>query len=143
MKMAATAPMTGNQYGTPGGITKAIKIPVKTALPSLTVTGRPSAFWEIASTSTHDTTLIRVMNKPLSPKLYTDNSMTGIKDADTVHMIPAVVFPNRMCGEMETAHWGSTAGFFTACVSMILSSPEYIQSAGPITTEDRPYIKRA
>ena len=48
------------------------------------------------------------MNKPRRPKLYTANNNTGIRDADTVHMIPAVVFPNRMCGEMDTAHWGST-----------------------------------
>src|SRR5208283_65967 len=70
MNIAATAPIIGSQYGTPGGITKAIKMPVITALPSLTATDLPRAFAEIASTTTQEMMLTTVMSSPLSPKLY-------------------------------------------------------------------------
>jgi hypothetical protein len=68
MKMAGTAPIIGIQYGTPGGITKAMRMPVRTALPSLTDTLRPRAFCEIASTTTQETMLTSVINKALNPK---------------------------------------------------------------------------
>jgi len=62
----------------------------------LTATDLPRAFEEIASTTRQEITLTIVMSSALSPKLYMDSNITGIRDAATVHMISAVDLPIRM-----------------------------------------------
>lgn len=51
-----------------------------------------------------------------------DNIKTGIKLADTVHMIWAVVVPFLICGDTETAHSGLEVMFLESNVSMVPSS---------------------
>ncbi len=41
-----------------------------------------------------------------------DNNITGVRDAETVHMICDVVAPFRTWGETETAHWDAMAALF-------------------------------
>lgn len=51
-----------------------------------------------------------------------DRISAGIKLADTVHMIWAVVVPFLICGDTETAHSGLEVMFLESSVSMVPSS---------------------
>ena len=100
--MAITAPSTGRKMETPGGITKAINTPVSTALPSMMLTGRFSAFWLTYSTATQLITETAVMIRVWTPKIKTDRNSGGIRQATTVHMILATVSLLFTWGDTET-----------------------------------------
>ncbi len=110
MKIAITAPRMGIRNDTPGGMIKAISMPVKAALPSLTVTGRPSIFWQTTSTAMQLSIDTAVISSTWIPKTNTDNTSGGTRQATTVHMILSTDSELRTCGETETFHVAAAIG---------------------------------
>src|SRR5690554_1533800 len=102
MIMAKNAPNIVIHQGSSGGRLKARSRPVTTALPSPTVIRRPIIRWQRASARTAAKIETAMTTSAGRPKKKTPTVAAGINAVTTDHMIPGVLFLDRIWGAGET-----------------------------------------